>query len=429
MNKKIWLTLLIQFFLATFSQAKGVDVVAPEIVKHSENKWPQIPQVQLLPINKNLHSLLVQLKQSSVNIRGIENDLANFTLSKLPLNAAEQYLLLIIKALLKENKTDLKTDKAKASDVIELLKETDKLAEQISEQQLCQPDFLQLHLILAENYAIQGQYDLAYLEKKHYLKKHYIYRKNKRAAMISSLEQSFEVKNKKANNSLLASQNNIKVLKVEEAKKQKVDQQYNFIVIISIAMVFVLLFFRQLVIRNKLIQLTKTDALTGLMNRSALFEHGERMVTSFSEQPTEFSILLLDLDHFRKINDNFGHQVGDHVLIKIAELIKETMRSRDIFSRLGGEQFVALLPFADSNKAKAIAMRINEKIAQYDFSSLMIQSKVSVSIGVATMENNEMSFDDVLHGADLAMYQAKEQGRNTVVCYRDIAITQERRAN
>ena len=96
------------------------------------------------------------------------------------------------------------------------------------------------------------------------------------------------------------------------------------------------------------------------------------------------------------------------------------MRSRDMLSRFGGEEFVALLPFADNNKAKAIAMRINDKIAQYDFSSLVLQTKVTFSIGVATMTDNQMSFDDLLHNADLAMYQAKEQGRNTVVCHQNI---------
>ena len=84
---------------------------------------------------------------------------------------------------------------------------------------------------------------------------------------------------------------------------------------------------------------------------------------------------------------------------------------------------------SDNNKAKAIATRINEKIAQYDFSALRVKTQVTVSIGVATMIHARMSFDDILHGADLAMYQAKEQGRNTVVCYHNIADTQERRSS
>jgi diguanylate cyclase (GGDEF)-like protein len=392
----------------------------------NKNRVFNITAIDILPINSDLVDLISQLKKTTINSQEVEIALAKLTLSKTPLNAAEQYLLLVAQALLKENANGKNIDSA---EIVILLNQADKLSEQISELQLAQPEFLQLHLLLADHYAKQGNYDLAYKKKKLYLKKYNIYRKNKRLAMIASLEQSFEVEGKKANNVLLESQNELKIRRVAEVQDEQAVQQYNFTLIISTAIVFVLLFFRQLRIRNKLIRLTRTDVLTGLANRSALFEHGEKMVASFTEQPAELSVLMLDLDHLKKINDDFGHQVGDQVLIIVSLLVKETMRSRDIFSRLGGEEFVALLPFADNNKAKAIAMRINDKIAQYDFSALMVQSKVTISIGVATMKDNQMSFDDLLHGADLAMYQAKDQGRNTVVCYQNIAADQERRAN
>lgn len=393
--------------------------------KANEDKLLHSPAISILPINQKLHSLITELKTTTINVSHVDIKLAQLTLSTMPLNAAEQYLLLVVQALLKEKMSDNNTNGTNSRDIVELLQRADKLSEQISEQQLAQPEFLQLRLILADHYARLGKYDLAYLEKKAYLKKYYVYRKNKRLAMIASLEQSFELKDKKASNALLESQNELKIRRVAEVRDEKAMQQYNFTLIIATVIVFILLFFRQLRVRNKLIRLTQTDALTGLANRSTLFEHGEKMVANFAEQPDELSVLLLDLDHFKKINDNFGHHVGDQVLIKVAELIRETMRSRDLFSRLGGEEFVALLPFADNNKAKAIAMRINDKIGQYDFSTLMMQGKVTISIGVATMEAEQVSFDELLHDADLAMYQAKEQGRNTVVCYQNIAIAQE----
>ncbi len=382
--------------------------------------------VNSFPINAEIVALVAQLKLNSVDLQKVEIIFAQLTLSKAPFNVAEQYLLLVAQALFEEKSHGNITD---SKSIISLLQSADKLSAQIADQQLAQPDFLQLHLLLADHYAKQKNYDLAYLEKKSYLKKYYIYRKNKRLAMIASLEKSFEVKGKKASNALMESQNELKIRRVAKVKDEKYTRQYNFTLIISTAIVFVLLFFRQLRIRNKLILLTRTDALTGLANRSALFEHGKKMVASFAAQPTELSVLLLDLDHFKKINDNFGHQVGDKTLMIVSQLVKETMRSRDILSRLGSEEFVALLPFADNNKAKAIAMRINDKIAQYDFSSLMLQSRVTISIGVATMKHNRVSFDDLLHSADLAMHHAKEQGRNSVVCYQDIAAAQERRAD
>lgn len=429
MRNHLWKIMLVQLFSISLCLAnEPLKTVAVENNDLDKGKLLHIPPVKILPVKQDLFDLLTLLKQKDSNHHKVDKLLSNLEVAKTGLNAAEQYLLLLANALIKEASTDELVDSDEISDaVIALLEEAGKLSKQVSEQQLSRPEFLQLHLILADHYAKRGKFDLAYLEKKNYLKKYYIYRKNKRVAMIESLEQSFEIEGKKESNALLESQNKLKIRNVEEVEQQKATQRYNFTLITSAAIIFVLLFFRQLRIRNRLIRLTRTDALTGLANRSALFEYGEQMVARFADQPTELSVLLLDLDHFKRINDNFGHHVGDNILIKVAELVKETMRSRDVFSRLGGEEFVALLPFADNNKAKAIAMRINEKLSQHDFTSLIVQGKITVSIGVATMENNEMTFDDLLHGADLAMYEAKEQGRNTVVCYHNIAEAQERR--
>lgn len=426
--------------------------------KVQTSQTSQTSSVQMLSINPELITLLKELNLVKVNQHKVELLLIKLASSKTPLNSAEQYLFLVIQALVKEkldpinaeiqlalNKKDVSlhkrdfvqrlerveniVEKTNENDIVALLTRANKLSEQISEAQLVQPDFLQLHLILADYYANQGHYDLAYLEKKQYLKKYYIYRKNNRLATISSLEKSFEVRDKKASNALLKSQNELNIRKVAEVKIEKETQQYNFTLIVGAAIAFILLFFRQLRVRNKLIRLARVDALTGLANRNVLFESGERMVKQFTEQPESLSVLLLDLDNLKKINENFGDHVGDKVLIIVSKLIKETMRSRDVLSRLGEEEFVALLPYADIHKAKAIAMHINGKIAQYDFSLLMSQRQVTISIGVATMIDNKVSFDDLLHCADLAMYQAKEQGRNTVVCYQNIAASQERRAD
>lgn len=378
-----------------------------------------------LPINPILTDLLGQLKKVSVNNNTVELTLAKLTLSKQKLNTAEQYLLQVVKALWAEKNMPAPKNSER---IIALLAPIAELAEQIPTQQLSEPAFLQRHLLLAEHYSKQQHLDLAYLEKKYYLEKYHIYRYNKRLALITSIEQSFEIKAKQANNDLLKSQNELKISQVERILKQKDSQHYNFLIILSTAAVFVLLFVREFSIRKRLIKLSKVDNLTGLMNRNTLFEQGDKIVASFADKPNNFSVLLIDIDHFKKINELDGHQVGDQVLKKMAQLIAETMRSRDIFSRLGGEEFVALLPYADNNQAKAIAMRIHDKISSYDFSGIMSQNKLSVSIGVASMIDENMSFDDILHGADLAMYQAKELGRNRVVCYHAIAEKQERRS-
>ena len=140
-------------------------------------------------------------------------------------------------------------------------------------------------------------------------------------------------------------------------------------------------------------------------------------------------MLLFDIDHLKQVNDNYGHHVGDLVLVEISNLVNETMRDRDFLARLGGEEFVVLLPNTDIDKAKAIAVRIVEKISQHSFHHLGVNQQITLSIGVANIKDTNADFDDILHAADLAMYKAKTLGRNQMVNYATIAEDQERRAN
>lgn len=284
------------------------------------------------------------------------------------------------------------------------------------------------HLALAEQYAVESKFELAYLEKKAYIKKYRLYREVNRKGMIATLTKTYDIDEKNTLNESIKSKNELKLIRVTEIKEQQQEQQEHFIWIIAVALVFILLFFKQLKVRQKLIKLARVDVLTGLANRNTLFEHGQQLVKKYLNDPFDLSVLLIDLDYFKRINDDYGHQVGDQVLLTVAKLIDETMRSRDVIARLGGEEFVALLPFADENKAKAIAVRINEKIAQYDFSDSGVKGNITLSIGVASMKEKDSSFDDILHCADLAMYQAKRQGRNKVISYQNISTQQERRA-
>jgi diguanylate cyclase (GGDEF)-like protein len=401
-----------------FAEA-DLDALKLSSVQQIETRLQNSPRIEIQPVTQDITDTLGSLKQGNYHNADIKirQLLVNYRL----FNAAEQYLLLIAQALLAHTVSE---NIPKSELIIKLLEQAKLLENKISKEQLSQPDFLQLHLLLAEHYANVFTFDLAYLEKKLYLKKYYLHRKNKRADTIAAVEQAFAVDNKKATNALLFSQNKIKQQRLAEVKKEQKNRQYNLPLISLTVFIIALLFFRQLKNQKKLRVLSKTDSLTGLSNRSALFEQGKHMIAALAVKSSGLSVLLLNVDHFKKINDSFGHDIGDQVLIKISELVKETMRSRDVLSRLGDEEFVALLPFADANKAKAIAMRINEKVAQYNFSSLMLQSKVTVSIGVATVENKNISFDDVLQTTDLAMHQAKEHGRNAVFSYQNIIISE-----
>jgi len=158
-------------------------------------------------------------------------------------------------------------------------------------------------------------------------------------------------------------------------------------------------------------QLCLFDSLTKAPNRRSFDDHMAIEWGRSMREQTYLSILMIDLDHFKKLNDTFGHQHGDTVLKEVANLIKSTIkRSADFFARWGGEEFTVLLPSTMLNGALALAEAIRAKIEA--------ESSVTVSIGVASMTPSpESSITDFITQADKALYDAKRDGRNRIVFY------------
>lgn len=332
-------------------------------------------------------------------------------------NVGEQYLLLLSKA-------NIAQYHKQHQQVITLLEQAQLLQDKIAKKQVNTPLFANLYQILATSLAATKNYEKAYQVKKSFVDSYNNYSDAQRDEIVRQLTEKYEITHKIETNKLLGNQNKLKALSLNDVEKQQMIQQRNIILILCTILVFILLFLRQLKVRKALLLITQTDHLTGLINRTALFVKGEELIKTSTEQQLELSVFLFDIDHFKHINDNFGHPVGDLVLAKVAQLVSETMRSRDYFARLGGEEFVAILPNTDLDKAKAIAVRVMEKIALYDFSNLGLDSNLTLSLGVANNHDTKAMFDDLLHAADLAMYQAKAQGRNQMVSYRTIVKDQ-----
>lgn len=346
--------------------------------------------------------------------------LLSFNLDVSTLNYGEQYLLLLAQAQIKQHDQEYQA-------AISLIEKTTALRKYIDEKQLSTPLFSNAYVVLSASYVAIKDYDNAYQAKKNFVDEFNDYSDTKREDTVKKLTKKYEIAHKIEANELLVNQNKLKKLRIGEVHEQQQDQQQQFVLITLTIVLFILLFLRQLKIRKKLLLLTKTDSLTGILNRSALFNKGQKLVQNAKQQHLELSTLLFDIDHFKLINDDFGHHVGDLVLEKIAQLVSETMRARDVFSRLGGEEFVILLPNTDIDKAKAIAVRVMEKVSSYNYSAIGVDRPITLSIGVANLKDTKAVFDDVLHAADLAMYQAKAQGRNQMVSYESIAKAQERR--
>jgi diguanylate cyclase (GGDEF)-like protein len=159
-----------------------------------------------------------------------------------------------------------------------------------------------------------------------------------------------------------------------------------------------------------------TDVLTGHWNRRALDDMLQQQLRLFVVASRPFSILMLDIDFFKKINDEFGHMVGDDVLRAFAEALRGFLRSADFCARFGGEEFVVVLPETSLSTALEVGERIRAGIANAPLLSNQMLS-VTVSIGVATIESGQ-SISELLAAADAAVYLSKSEGRNQVRAHR-----------
>ena len=156
------------------------------------------------------------------------------------------------------------------------------------------------------------------------------------------------------------------------------------------------------------------DHLTGLVNRRALFEACELELQRWRRAPRPLSLLLIDADNFKRINDDFGHATGDAVLRHLAAGLLATFRAMDVVARLGGEEFVVLLPGCDEEAATAVAQRLCDSIATQAVLVEGAAMRYTVSVGVATMDAAVDGVDALIERADRAMYAAKAAGRNQV---------------
>ena len=162
-------------------------------------------------------------------------------------------------------------------------------------------------------------------------------------------------------------------------------------------------------------EISITDSLTGLYNRKHLMETLDKEVSRSQRHSRSFSLLVIDIDHFKKYNDTYGHLAGDEVLSKLASVFKECIRSSDYAARYGGEEFIIMLPEIGPEQGVEAAERIRHKVAEEIFNSDGESIKVTISVGVASFPENGEDAESVIRNADAALYEAKELGRNRVV--------------
>ncbi|MFY2763988.1 GGDEF domain-containing protein [Arenimonas sp. MALMAid1274] len=167
--------------------------------------------------------------------------------------------------------------------------------------------------------------------------------------------------------------------------------------------------------QRELARAAGTDYLTGAFNRRAIEEHGARAIAAARRHGMPLATLVVDIDHFKRINDELGHAAGDEALVQAVQRIRGLLRTEDVFGRLGGEEFIVLMPGTDGDSALTAAERIRENFAAETLHLDGDERRITLSIGVAALAPADRQFSQLLQRADRAMYAAKNAGRDLVM--------------
>jgi diguanylate cyclase (GGDEF)-like protein len=166
---------------------------------------------------------------------------------------------------------------------------------------------------------------------------------------------------------------------------------------------------------SELKRLATTDSLTGTFNRRHFLELATKEVARMRRYRHAVSCMMMDIDHFKRVNDTHGHHIGDQAIIATARKAREALRTEDVFGRLGGEEFAAMLPVTELARAEQVAQRLRLSIAALRIPTPLGELSFTVSIGLVEISAEDESFEQALKRADEALYDAKRRGRNMVV--------------
>jgi diguanylate cyclase (GGDEF)-like protein len=166
--------------------------------------------------------------------------------------------------------------------------------------------------------------------------------------------------------------------------------------------------------REELILLSDTDEMTGLKNRRAFKSELSNEVKKGARYKRPFSLMMLDADNLKQVNDQYGHGIGDKLIVTLARTIQESLRSTDVLARYGGDEFIVMLPETSANRAIEVAERIRLGVENTSFSADGDRVSSTLSIGISCFPDDSGDSEDIINRADQALYESKRKGRNTV---------------
>jgi diguanylate cyclase (GGDEF)-like protein len=264
----------------------------------------------------------------------------------------------------------------------------------------------------AQAFAALGQWKAAALARTRQIT---LVRKLTEAArnrQFTRLQVQFDTARKDEQNAALLAENTTKRQALNDAASiQRL--QWLLIAVGGVAFIALgVMTWRQVHLSRRMRDLALSDELTRLPNRRNLLAQAQLRMDQARDDKTAMSILAIDIDHFKRINDLYGHEAGDLVLRRVAQACTSAMRSNDVIGRVGGEEFTAVLADADREVARAVGERMRAAVQALRFPDLSSELRVTISVGLAERAEHEHLFSPLAARADAALYRAKEAGRN-----------------
>jgi diguanylate cyclase (GGDEF)-like protein len=264
----------------------------------------------------------------------------------------------------------------------------------------------------------QNKKDKAYALLRKYHEKYVAIIQSNSSVKFLQMQVTMGIEQQNVELSLLQQRGRVQDLVLEQRSQQ--NRQLGYLVVFVICLIVIaigaLIFQRNY--SNKLFALSITDSLTGLYNRHYIFEYLTKVIERSASDKQSVSVIIIDIDNFKEVNDTYGHPFGDYIIKTIADLTEETLRVEDVMGRIGGEEFFCVLPRISKRQCTEVAQRIVNCINQHTFITQQGKAiNVTVSIGIANAKSGCCDSDSLYAQADHALYESKRLGKNRVTTY------------
>ncbi len=285
----------------------------------------------------------------------------------------------------------------------------------------------EVHNALQQIYFKQKNLDKAYFHQTQTLKFYKINQNIESNKALAKVRTEMDIELKDVRNRLLVNENELSKLNLFKQQLQLKNQNQLLISFFVIILLLLVISFVLLLFSKKLHRQAFRDSMTKLANRRRVFEFGEKELAKAKKKRLAFSVVIFDLDRFKHINDTFGHEMGDKVIVSVSEICQGMLTKNGLMGRIGGEEFILILPQTEINAAFDIAEQMRKSIETYDWKIINPDLSVTSSFGVTRFSGKEKDLDELIRVSDGALYLAKDSGRNNVKFAAEIVVDKTRK--